>query len=185
MNSMRVRQRVLGNKVAALSSESIMRTALEARALIQRVLQNDAPYLDPLYFLEQLHNAELIRLEIVEFDELPNEYAVTIPSERIIKLRSDTYESASKGEPHGRFTVAHELGHLLLHANTVPQFAFSQAPSNHSYVEDVEWQANEFAGWLLVDPNRSDLLKTPRACSLAFGVSITTARYMLEKIRRL
>ena len=182
---MRARQRILGNKVAALSSESIMQTALGARSLIQRVLQDDAPYLDPLYFLEQLHNAELIRLEVVEFDELPNEYAVTIPSERIIKLRADTHESAYKGEPHGRFTVAHELGHLLLHANTVPQFAFSQAPSNHSYVEDVEWQANEFAGWLLVDPNRTDLLKTPRACSLAFGVSITTARYMLEKIKRL
>ncbi|ANI82386.2 ImmA/IrrE family metallo-endopeptidase [Kosakonia oryzae] len=162
-----------------------MNKAFEARSLIQRVLQNNAPYLDPLHFLEKLHDAELIFLEVVENDELPNEYAITIPSQRIIKLRSDTYSSAFKGEPRSRFTVAHELGHLLLHANTVPQFAFSQAPSNHPYTEDVEWQANEFAGWLLVDPSYKDLLKTPRACSIGFGVSLDTARHMLEKIKRL
>lgn len=182
---MRSRERILGNKVAALSSESIMRKAFEARSLIQRVLQDNAPYLDPLHFLEQLHNAEIIQLEVVEFDELPNEYAITIPSQRIIKLRADTQESASKGEARGRFTVAHELGHLLLHGNTVPQYAFSQAPSYHCYTEDVEWQANEFAGWLLVDPSCVELLKTPRACSDGFGVSIDTARWMLEKIKRL
>lgn len=182
---MRSRQRILGNKVAALSSESIMRKAFEARSLIQRVLQSEEPYLDPLHFLEQLHNAELIKLEIVEFEELPNEYAITIPSQRTIKLRADTYESASKGESRGRFTVAHELGHLILHANTVPQFAFSQAPSSHHYLEDVEWQANEFAGWLLVDPTCTNLLKTPRACSIGFGVSLDTAGYMLQKIKRL
>ncbi|HIG8794792.1 TPA: ImmA/IrrE family metallo-endopeptidase [Raoultella terrigena] len=181
---MRSRQRILGNKVAALSSENIMRKAFEARSLIQRVLQNKEPYLDPLHFMEQLHNAELIQLEIVEFEELPNEYAITIPSQRIIKLRADTHESASKGESRGRFTVAHELGHLILHSNTMPQFAFSQAPSNHPYQEDVEWQANEFAGWLLVDPTYTHLLKTPRACSIGFGVSLDTARYMLEKIKR-
>ncbi|UNA31659.1 hypothetical protein LOF14_00635 [Klebsiella variicola subsp. variicola] len=60
--------------------------------------------------MEQLHNAELIQLEVVEFEELPNEYAITIPSKRIIKLRADTHESASKGESRGRFTVAHEPG---------------------------------------------------------------------------
>lgn len=182
---MRPRQRVLGNKVAPLSSESIMRKAFDTRSLIQRVLQSKDPYLDPLFFLEQLHNAELIQLEVVEFDELPNEYAITIPSQRIIKLRADTHESALKKEARSRFTIAHELGHLLLHANTVPQFAFSQAPSNHSYIEDVEWQANEFAGWLLVDPTYVDLLKTPKTCSDGFGVSLDTARHMLEKIRRL
>ncbi|MEN0578415.1 ImmA/IrrE family metallo-endopeptidase [Phytobacter palmae] len=162
-----------------------MNKAFGARSLIQRVLQNKAPYLDPLHFLEKLHDAEVIVLEIVENEELPNEYAITIPSQRIIKLRTDTYNTAFKGEPRSRFTVAHELGHLLLHANTVPQFAFSQAPSNHPYTEDVEWQANEFAGWLLVDPSCTDLLKTPRACSIGFGVSLDTARLMLEKIQRL
>lgn len=182
---MRSRERILGNKVDPLSSENIMRIAFEARSLIQRVLQDNAPYLDPLHFLEKLHDAELIQLEIVEMEELPNEYAITIPSQRVIKLRADTHDSALKCEARGRFTVAHELGHLLLHANTVPQFAFSQAPSNHSYIEDVEWQANEFAGWLLVDPAHSELLKTPRSCSIGFGVSLETARYMLEKIKRL
>jgi hypothetical protein len=162
-----------------------MRKAFEARSLIQRVLEDNSPYIDVLHFLEKMHDAELIQLEVVENHELPNEYAITIPSQKIIKLRADTQESAVKRESRGRFTVAHELGHLLLHANTVPQFAFSQAPSNHSYIEDVEWQANEFAGWLMVDPARVDLLKTPRACSVGFGVSLDTAKYMIDKIKKL
>lgn len=182
---MRSRQRILGNKVAAMSSEAIMRKASETRGMIQRVLNDDSAYLDVLHFLEKLHNCELIQLEVVEFDELPNEYAITIPSQKIIKLRADTYQSADKREARGRFTVAHELGHLILHAHTTPQFAFSQAPSNHPYNEDVEWQANEFAGWLMVDPERTDLLKTPRMCSDSFGISLESSQYMLDKIKRL
>lgn len=182
---MRSRQHILRNKVDAMSVESIISKAFGTRSLIRKVLKSETPLLDTLGFLEALHNAELLTLEVVEFEEMPNEYALTYPQQKIITLRNDTYKSALAGEHQGRFTVAHEIGHLILHAHTVPKFARSQAPSNHNFNEDVEWQADEFARWLMVDPAYPDMLKTPRACSQGFGVSFGTAQYMIDKIKRL
>lgn len=181
---MKQKQRILGNKVDAMSSENIMQKASEARAEIKRFLQDDNPCIDLLEFLEKCHNCYYIQLEVTDLQKMPNEYALTYPGEKIIILRQDTYDQACTGNPRSRFTIAHELGHLILHANTVPHFAFSQTPSNHSYQEDVEWQANEFAGWLMVDPCYTDLLKNPKVCSDGFGVSMETAGHMLEKIRK-
>ncbi|WP_145588167.1 ImmA/IrrE family metallo-endopeptidase [Yersinia rochesterensis] len=182
---MRKRSRVLGNKVTPLSPEEIMIRALTARSFLQRFVDNYSSYIDVLRIIERLHNQDLMELEVVEFNELPNEYAVTTPSLRQMKVRQDTYDSARRGEARARFTLAHELGHLFLHRNTVPQFAFSQAPSDHDYIEDVEWQANEFAGWFLVSPEKFEYLKNPRTISVSFGVSMDTAVIMFEKIKRM
>lgn len=39
----------------------------------------------------------------------------TIPSENRIRIREDVYERACNGYGRDRLTMAHELGHLLLH----------------------------------------------------------------------
>lgn len=175
--------RILGNKVTPLSSEFIRENASIIRRACCSLVPPIGNQVNVLGVLDKLHNLEFLTLEVVEIDEMPGEYAVTIPSQKRIVVRSDTYVSAHKGESRGRFTLAHELGHFFLHANTVPQFAHSQVPSNHSYMEDVEWQANEFAAWMLVD--ESDLSNTlnPGRISRSFGVSMETATIVWRKLK--
>lgn len=175
--------RLLGNKVSFLSSEEILTRALTAREFLQRFIQDDNPYLDVLKMLERMKDRGLLKLEIVEKDELPTEFAVTIPSRRAMKVRDDTYTSAYKKEHRGRFTIAHELGHFFLHAQTVPQYALSQATSHHPVEEDVEWQANEFARWFLVTPDDHALVKNPLMISKNFGVDMKCATFMHERIK--
>jgi len=68
-------------------------------------------------------------------------------------------------ENYLRFTVAHELGHKILHDNLIT-FLREQAEGSvqrwndlmveyqrHDLAENFEWQANEFAGHFLVPPH--------------------------------
>jgi len=180
---MRDKSRLLGNKVAPLSPHEIRVKALKARAFLQRMIEDNSPYINVLWIIEKMYARGMLdEFEVVERHLMPSQYALTTPSKRKMLIRDDTYDSARKGESRGRFTLAHEIGHLILHANTVPEFAFSQAPSYHHYNEDVEWQANEFAGWFLVSPEPSLLLKNPKSISNGFGVCMQTATIMFQKI---
>lgn len=71
----------------------------------------------------------------------------TIPSENRIRIREDVYERACNGYGRDRLTMAHELGHLLLHrAETI---TFAREDGDIPPYKDPEWQANTFAGELL------------------------------------
>ena len=57
-----------------------------------------------------------------------------------------------------RFTLAHEIGHLILHENVYSQCRFKTTREWKKFIENfpekeyswLEWQANEFAGLVLV-----------------------------------
>ena len=55
--------------------------------------------------------------EIMEYSEMPDKEGETIPSLNTIKIREDVYEKAVNGHGRARFTILHEIGHLLLHDN--------------------------------------------------------------------
>ena len=55
--------------------------------------------------------------EIVEHSEMPDKEGETIPSLNTIKIREDVYEKATQGDGRARFTILHEVGHLLMHDN--------------------------------------------------------------------
>lgn len=57
-----------------------------------------------------------------------------------------------------RFTLAHEIGHLVLHADIYKQHKFDRTDEWKEFIDNFpererslfEWQANEFAGLILV-----------------------------------
>ncbi len=61
-----------------------------------------------------------------------------------------------------RFTFAHEIGHLILHSDLFKLFKFSSVDDwistfnnfEDKLYKDIEFQANEFAGRLLIPPNK-------------------------------
>jgi Zn-dependent peptidase ImmA (M78 family) len=70
-----------------------------------------------------------------------------------IVLAESTYLSASEYGGRGRWTAAHELGHLVQHESAVP---LDRAPSRYSRMKELphyasaEWQANAFAAAFLM-----------------------------------
>jgi toxin-antitoxin system, toxin component family protein len=71
----------------------------------------------------------------------------TIPSENRIRIREDVYERACNGYGRDRLTMAHELGHLLLHR--VEMITLAREDGDIPPYKDPEWQANAFVGELL------------------------------------
>ena len=109
----------------------------------------------------------------------------------------ETYDWLEKGHPRGGFFVAHELGHCLLHTDQLVRLA--QMPKvqqaalhrggqevGHKTYQDTEWQANAFAGALLMPAQGLLILEqehgelSPDTITEHFQVSAEAAGYRLE-----
>jgi len=143
----------------------------EAWFPIVEVLDILLPTLDPAFYME-----------IVENEELGDCHALTIPEEKLIKVRCDVYERAASGHGRDRGTLAHEFGHLVLHA----RIGLARRPF-HAGIEafrDSEWQAKAFAGELLVCPAFVSMGDTVEVVAERFGVSEDAARIQLKALRQ-
>ncbi len=56
-------------------------------------------------------------IEICENTFMKENYALTLPDKKTLKIREDVYELAVQGFPRHLFTIAHEIGHIFLHDN--------------------------------------------------------------------
>lgn len=107
--------------------------------------------------------------EVVDPDEMPGMYAEAFPAATSIRVRQDVYNGARAGIPRDRFTLAHELGHLVLHAEHRLQRTASLM--HVKAFQDPEWQANAFAGELLMPLDIYKRLRNPEDACTVFGVS--------------
>lgn len=93
-------------------------------------------------------------LEIVEDNDpvLGNRLAATFPESKTIRVKNCVYEKACQGDGQARFTMTHELGHLLLGHKLDVSFARRLTNANESVppYRDSEWQADAFAGEFLM-----------------------------------
>ena len=118
---------------------------------------------------------------------------------RVIEILAspETYDWLEEGHPRGGFFVAHELGHCLLHTDQLVRLA--QMPKSqqaalhrggeevgHETYRDTEWQANAFAGALLMPARGLVILEqehgelTPAIIAEHFHASDEAAGYRLE-----
>lgn len=125
---------------------------------------------------------ETYELEIVDKNEM-HEYALYLPDIKTIVIREDVYEQALEGNPRHRFTIAHEIGHAVLH-NDIRKLARIEGklPSIKAY-EDPEWQANEFAGELLAPAQLIANLTVSEIVDQC-GVSWSVASHRYNNIRK-
>jgi len=120
-------------------------------------------------------------LEIVTPSSMNNEYGVTYPEKKLIRLREDVYEKAANGSFRDRFTIAHEIGHYFMHSPEKIAFARSQVKDEVPAFKDPEWQANTFAGELLAPPQVIKGLSI-KEVSICCGVSLDVARIQLRNV---
>lgn len=163
--------------------------------------------IDPLRFFEDLHDIQVsgggdamipLRGGVIDLDDSEG-YTRYDRKRKLIEILASarTYEWLEGGHPRAGYFVAHELGHCVLHSEQLVRLA--QMPTNqqaafhresghmgHQACEDTEWQANAFAGALLMPAagiaafERLHGTITISAIVDGFGVSREAASYRLE-----
>lgn len=120
-------------------------------------------------------------LEILPKEKMGECFGVACPEEHKIVLREDVYNGAVYGVGMHRFTVAHEIGHYFLHNARSVVLARVDSKEKVPAFKDPEWQANCFAGELLMP---AKLIKGMHFLDVtdACGVSPAAAQTQLSKI---
>jgi Zn-dependent peptidase ImmA (M78 family) len=122
----------------------------------------------------------IVRLEICSHLEMGAAEGLTCPRGEFIRLREDVYEAACRGEGRARFTVAHELGHLLLHANA----PLARASGTERPFSLSEPQANRFAATLLMPAKFISPTDNQRSVATRHGVSLEAAAHRLRDLQK-
>lgn len=99
-------------------------------------------------------------------------HGMTFPDEKVMHIREDIYQRARGGEGRDRLTLAHELAHLLFHSGQ--QFARRASVDTKPFMQS-EWQANCFAGELLMSYKHVTICKSPYEAAELFKVSTHAA----------
>ena len=81
----------------------------------------------------------------------------------ILYIRDSVYLGMTKSSPRDVFTLFHELGHVLLgHRQVLARDRLGE----HSWTEDSEWQANWFAGEILMPLEEIEIIALRLNCAL-------------------
>jgi len=122
----------------------------------------------------------LFELEIVDIKDMSTNYAETLPSCHSMRIREDVYEGAIADNGRDRFTLAHEVGHYLMHQDGVVALARNDVRQEIPHFARPEWQANTFSAALLAPPTLIRGMSID-AVATACKVSLQVAEIQLSK----
>lgn len=114
-------------------------------------------------------------------DEMGPEEGLVVAGLNCIKLREDIYEGAWNDVGRHRFTACHELCHYLLHRRVAMA---RTRDDSHPVFRDAEWQADTFAGGLLLSSKHLARLGCQEQAAARCGMTPTAAGVMWSKYRR-
>jgi len=97
-----------------------------------------------------------------------------------IALREDVYLGAWNGCRRDRFTACHELAHFLMHRNVV--MARTRENADKIFC-DSEWQADTFAGTLLMSARHLHLFRDAAHAAELCNINPAAAQVMWAKYR--
>lgn len=142
--------------------------------------QIEFPIMDVLEFRLGLY-FEGFYIDPCSREEMGNEEGRVVAGENCIKLREDVYRGAWDGNGRDRFTASHELAHFLLHRDIkLARMCTDEQP----IFQDAEWQADTFAGSLLMSARHLSRLTGPAHAAAACGMTPAAATVMLAKYRK-
>lgn len=140
---------------------------------------------DPLSFDDLLHIAGIFGAT-VHIRPLKPEYSGVIIKEE--NAPADIYINASEPETRQRFTLAHEIGHLVERTDVAKDEDFSFVDTRAEDKYDLhEFFADEFAGALLMPEKALVREVSGRGeyhAAEHFGVSVSAVRRRLDRIQR-
>lgn len=171
----------LGQIVAPLSTPVIYEVARMFKAQLGL---GEVARICPVRILEGAQFVGLVELEIIEDEEFePRTEAITYPDLKLMKIRRSVYDGAYSGNRRYRFTLAHEIGHLILHRDTA---GYARMESGiKRYFHDPEYQANAFAAALLMSDRHISKEMGEEEVMNLFEVSRSAAKTRLATLREL
>lgn len=134
-------------KAPARSREDIENLAVAIRSIVGI---GDAPFFPVMTFVEAVlpQIVPNFVFDVRDREFMGDRMGAVDPLSGAFFLRDDCYDGAARGVPRDRFTVAHEIGHLIMHVGTLNR-TDGGGEKLPAYL-DPEWQANYFAGALLM-----------------------------------
>jgi Zn-dependent peptidase ImmA (M78 family) len=122
--------------------------------------------------------------EVCTHRELGDKHGETFPDKHLIRIREDVYERAIEGKGRDRFTVTHEISHLILLDEVALSYARKSQPTVGLPVfKDSEWQANALAGELLMP--LGEIKQMDRfEISQRYGVTDSAVETQIRALRR-
>lgn len=164
-----------------MSAAEIFRLAKRVRRDL-RITSDSFPVL-PVLEIAFPQIFEGFSFESGDVAEMGLNHGLTIPADNVIKLRLDVYEGAYNGVGRDRFTAAHEMGHYLMHRNAPMKFHRTSRGVLPAY-RNSEWQANTFAGALLMPEELLIGCRSLREVMERFEVSWDAARVQNEVLAK-
>lgn len=120
--------------------------------------------------------------EVLSADEMEGDEARTYPDKLLIYIREDVYYAATNGDRRAQFTLAHELGHLVMHSGLDNSSSYARNSTDHKTYEDSEWQADTFASEFLMPYTEAIKCNDANEIYSKFGVSMSAAQIRYKKI---
>ena len=153
---------------------------LQIRDIVSRMKKKiglkEIAYIDVIKVLEEFLQTlySEFSYEYVDDCELPDALAVTMPNDNKIVITKSVRDGALQGNGRDRFTIMHEIGHLVLHRGARVIFVANQ--ENIMPYEELEWQADAFAGEFLMDYDITKDMSVEEIVENC-GVSLAAAKF--------
>jgi len=166
-----------GILVPPMSTEAIREFADKVRSAFVEDTQIEFPIMDVLEF-RMAGLLEGFYIDIRDRESMGGDEGRVIAGKNAIALREDVYEGAWSGIGRDRFTASHEFAHFLLHRTVT--MARVRDDSDKIYC-DAEWQADTFAGTLLMSPRHLHRFQGADDAAEACKMSSPAAHVMWAK----
>lgn len=172
----RVRRGII---VPALSTNTIRAFAEKVRSAFVDDDRVDFPIMDVIEFrLGFIFDG--FYLDVRDKDSMGDDEGRVIGRTKGLALREDVYEGAWSDSGRDRFTACHELAHFLMHRTVT--MARTREDTDKIFC-DAEWQADTFAGTLLMSPRHLNRFKTYDDAAAQCRMTGAAAKVMWSKYR--
>lgn len=141
-------------KTSPLSVKNIEQMARELR---DEFNVKDNEYFPIIKVLDTLFEKKLLSYQVVNNDtKIMDDSCVAMynANENFIYIKESVFEEYEKGIYRSAFTLCHELFHFI--QNIALGLEFEEC-EKCKYYENADWQANEFAGQILIPTKYLDL----------------------------
>jgi transcriptional regulator with XRE-family HTH domain len=172
------RRQRMGILVPPMSRAAIQDFAERVRDVFIEVDQIKFPILEVLEFaMPKIFDG--FHVDVCSHEIMGDDEGRVLSGTNCIMLREDVYDAACGGQGRARFTVCHELGHFLLHREIMMA---RNREERHPVYRDAEWQADFFAGSLLLSARHVSRFLNSDDAAKHCGMSRAAARVMWTKL---
>jgi Zn-dependent peptidase ImmA (M78 family)/transcriptional regulator with XRE-family HTH domain len=170
-----------GMLVPAMSIAAIEKISKRIRSLFCEPNEYAVPIIEILEFEVHKIVPEFV-FDVRDAEDIDGDEGRMIMGKHLLILRRDVYDRACRGEARDRFTACHELGHYLMHHHLEPTLARMRGDEDPVY-RDAEWQADLFAGTLMMTREHANELVGPEQAAARCLMSLHAAKVTFSKYK--